>query len=60
MIHDKYEQVLAKYPGASDKIKSKKGADALNRIIEQRKEEDDDQDGQEEDDDDVDFDTYNK
>lgn len=57
MIHQQYEQVLAKYPGASEKLKSKKGADALNRIIEKRKEEEAEEDDDEEE---VDFDTYNR
>ena len=40
--------MLAKYPGASEKLKSKKGVETLNRIIEQRKEEEggDDEDDQ--------------
>ena len=46
MIHEKYEKVLAKYPGASDRLKSKKGVDVLNRIIEQRKEEEADDGGE--------------
>ena len=66
MIHEKYEKVLEKYPGASEKLKSKKGADALNKIIAQRKKADADagvvneDDEGDEDDDNVDFDTYNQ